>query len=172
MDRRIIKTHQSIKDAFLKLRDKCTPEKMKVKDICDIANINKTTFYKYYPDSLALADEIDNKTLEDVVSSFPEVSIFFDDPKTYFERLYSSVGKKLEKLRLVFKDRTDILSEKLEARFKETYSNMAETHHEKMMMSFAVGGFVRLLKDSLFSENYDAKSLAEGTTKIIDTMLT
>ena len=48
MDLRVAKTKNRIISAFLKLRDKLTLEKIKVKDICDEAMINKTTFYKHF----------------------------------------------------------------------------------------------------------------------------
>ena len=59
MDLRIVKTKNQIKRAFLSLRNKYSLEKIKVKDICELAMINKTTFYKYYVDSFALADEVE-----------------------------------------------------------------------------------------------------------------
>ena len=47
MDLRIVKTKQQIKQAFLSLRAQYLPEKIKVKDICERAMINKTTFYAH-----------------------------------------------------------------------------------------------------------------------------
>ena len=50
MDLRMVKTRAQIKEAFLKLREYLMPEKIKVKDICEMAMINKTTFYNHYID--------------------------------------------------------------------------------------------------------------------------
>ena len=50
MDKRIEKTKKSIKNAFMELRAKKPLEKISVKELCDLAYINKSTFYSHYED--------------------------------------------------------------------------------------------------------------------------
>ena len=54
MDIRIEKTERAIKQAFMALRAQKPLEKIKVKELCDLANINKSTFYAHYQDIYAL----------------------------------------------------------------------------------------------------------------------
>ena len=55
LDIRIEKTERAIKQAFMELRAQKPLEKIKVKELCDLACINKSTFYAHYQDIYALA---------------------------------------------------------------------------------------------------------------------
>ena len=50
MDLRIEKTRQSIVNAFIALRSGKPLEKITVKELCEKAQINKSTFYFHYVD--------------------------------------------------------------------------------------------------------------------------
>ena len=50
MDLRIEKTEKGIKNAFIELRSKKPLEKITVRELCEIARINKSTFYSHYKD--------------------------------------------------------------------------------------------------------------------------
>ena len=50
MDLRVKKTKNSIINAFLKLRAKKSLERITVKELSDLAEINKATFYLHYKD--------------------------------------------------------------------------------------------------------------------------
>ena len=50
MDMRVKKTKRSIINAFLELRSKMPLEKIRVNELCRIAEINKSTFYAHYQD--------------------------------------------------------------------------------------------------------------------------
>ena len=70
VDLRIVKTRKNIREAFFELRQKHPLEKIKVKTLCEIALINKGTFYKHYQDIYALSEEIENETISAIMSSF------------------------------------------------------------------------------------------------------
>ena len=48
LDIRIEKTERAIKQAFMELRREKPVEKIRVKELCDRACINKSTFYAHY----------------------------------------------------------------------------------------------------------------------------
>ena len=54
MDIRIARTDRAIEQAFMELREKNPLEKIKIKDLCAMACINKSTFYAHYEDIYAL----------------------------------------------------------------------------------------------------------------------
>ena len=62
MDIRIARTDRAIEQAFMELREKNPLEKIKIKDLCAMACINKSTFYAHYEDIYALA-RIDSMSL-------------------------------------------------------------------------------------------------------------
>ena len=60
MDNRTRVTKIIIKEALFKLLNEKSLNKITVKEICDIAKVNRGTFYKYYKDVFDLMDMINN----------------------------------------------------------------------------------------------------------------
>ena len=56
MDIRIEKTKTAIHNTFLELRSKKPLEKITIKELCEKAQINKSTFYSHYKDIYDLYD--------------------------------------------------------------------------------------------------------------------
>lgn len=74
MDIRIEKTERAIKQAFMELRAQKPLEKIKVKELCDLACINKSTFYAHYQDIYALANAMEDEMVEAVVAGLPQLT--------------------------------------------------------------------------------------------------
>lgn len=58
MDKRVIKTRQNIKSAFMQLTLEKESAKLAVSDIAEKAGINRSTFYLHYADIPAIAEDI------------------------------------------------------------------------------------------------------------------
>ena len=71
---RIEKTERAIKQAFMELRAQKPVEKIKVKELCDLACINKSTFYAHYQDIYALANAMEDEMVQAVVASLPQLT--------------------------------------------------------------------------------------------------
>ena len=69
MDIRIEKTERAIKNAFMELRAKKPLEKISIKELCELACINKSTFYAHYADIYALSETLEIETVNSIVSS-------------------------------------------------------------------------------------------------------
>jgi AcrR family transcriptional regulator len=151
MDIRIFKTKQQIKEAFIKLREKDLPERIKVKDICATADINKTTFYKHYVDSYDLLREIEDACVDRVVNGFAERDDLLKSPAAYLDGLSRSVQRELGNLKAVYHDRGEVLCAKLEERLKKCYEHVEE-RGDKIKISFIIGGFVGVMRDNIFGE--------------------
>ena len=74
LDIRIEKTERAIKQAFMELRAEKPLEKIRVKELCDRACINKSTFYAHYHDIYALANAMEDEMVEAVVASLPNLT--------------------------------------------------------------------------------------------------
>ena len=61
MDLRIEKTERGIKNAFIELRSRKPLEKITVKELCESARINKSTFYAHYKDIYDLSDAMEEE---------------------------------------------------------------------------------------------------------------
>ena len=151
MDLRIVKTKNQIKKAFLALRNKYSLEKIKVKDICELAMINKTTFYKHYVDSYALANELEEGCMEKLMNAFAEKASLFDSPKAYVRGLLDATEKYSEELREVYRDRKDAFVSKLEQRLMQAYDS-GENTERRMVATFMISGTAHVLGQWLFGE--------------------
>ncbi len=69
-DLRIIKTNKILFDALLTLMKEKNFEKIKISDICEVALINRSTFYAHYEDKydllIALIEELKNTFLNEL----------------------------------------------------------------------------------------------------------
>lgn len=71
LDIRVKKTEQAIKQAFMQLRADKPLEKIKVKDLCTLAHINKSTFYAHYEDIYALANKMEEDLIAAILENLP-----------------------------------------------------------------------------------------------------
>ena len=81
MDIRIEKTDRAIEKAFLELRSKMPLEKIKIKDLCALACVNKSTFYAHYEDIYALSSRLEDKLIADILASVTAVNSLFADSR-------------------------------------------------------------------------------------------
>lgn len=57
----------------MELRARKPLEKIKVKELCELAEINKSTFYAHYQDVFALSAALENELFENVMAALPEI---------------------------------------------------------------------------------------------------
>ncbi|MBP5678837.1 MAG: TetR/AcrR family transcriptional regulator C-terminal domain-containing protein [Bacilli bacterium] len=69
MDRRIKYTKKVIQDTFLNLLEKKDIASITVTEICEIADINRGTFYRYYMDVYDLLKNIEQDFIEEIKNS-------------------------------------------------------------------------------------------------------
>lgn len=62
-------TQRVIKESLLKLLAKKPIKKITVKEICELAQINRATFYLHYQDPYDLFEQIENELFEDLSST-------------------------------------------------------------------------------------------------------
>ena len=172
MDLRMVKTRLQIKKAFLTLREKLMPEKIKVKDICEVAMINKTTFYNHYTDSNELSNEIDDSAIDKVISSLPEKNTIFENPKAYISGMLQALERESSNLKVVFRGKQEVLCAKLETRLHNLYDNATNDPDDNIRLSFAIGGFTCVVRDYLFSsKKYSIRQLEESTAQLFETLI-
>lgn len=69
MDRRTRYTINAIRETFLELLRNNTVERITVEELCRLADINRSTFYRYYSDIYALFDDICDQYFEKLFNS-------------------------------------------------------------------------------------------------------
>ena len=86
MDKRIVKTRKAIVKAYMEAFASHPETPVTVVEICDRAEINKTTFYRNYTDLMDLHYQI-IAILTDKTVIDPQRMYLFENPKEYLERL-------------------------------------------------------------------------------------
>ena len=107
MDLRVVKTKRAIKQAFLQLRATTPLESVRIADICKIATINKTTFYKHYRDVFKLTAELEAEAVQLVMENFSAKDAIFSDPKGFLTELPKALNANREILFPLFHDNFD-----------------------------------------------------------------
>ncbi|MDK2966966.1 MULTISPECIES: TetR-like C-terminal domain-containing protein [Lacrimispora] len=64
-DRRIRKTQKLLKESLLELMEKKDFKNISVKDITELADLNRGTFYLHYADTYSLLQEMESEVLKD-----------------------------------------------------------------------------------------------------------
>lgn len=66
---RVKRTKKNIKESFYQLRKKKPLEKISVKELSEIAMINKATFYLHYRDVYDLSDQLESELIDAIIDS-------------------------------------------------------------------------------------------------------
>ena len=87
MDIRIEKTRNSIINAFLELRSKKAIEKITIKELCEKAMINKSTFYAHFPDIYALSEYLEAQVTNDILKEIEHPEYLLSKPEEFHRQL-------------------------------------------------------------------------------------
>lgn len=128
MDLRIERTKNSIKNAFIELRSKKPLEKITIKELSEIAFINRATFYTHYADIYDLSEQIEDEILATTIDDMPHPEYLILKPKEGLEDLVFAIHSRRPLIDIVFSgNRQSILAEKIEYSIKENiYENFPE----------------------------------------------
>lgn len=70
LDARVRYTQMVIKNSFTKLLEQKPLNKVTVKEICELSEINRATFYKYYCDAYDLLEKLESEFLSELQKMF------------------------------------------------------------------------------------------------------
>ena len=87
MDLRIEKTERGIKNAFIELRSRKPLEKITVKELCESARINKSTFYAHYKDIYDLSDAMEEEVVQSIANSIQHPEYLMEHPAEFAREL-------------------------------------------------------------------------------------
>lgn len=88
MDLRIEKTERGIKNAFIELRSRKPLEKITVKELCELACINKSTFYSHYKDIYDLSDSMEAEVVRSITNSISHPEYIMERPAEFTRELF------------------------------------------------------------------------------------
>ena len=145
MDKRIEKTEKAIKQAFLELRAKKPLEKISVKELCENAYINKSTFYSHYEDIYALSDALERETVLSIISSIPKNDYTFTNPEAFTREVTLAFADYMPQIRIIFSGKNQShLASHLETIIKkliyEKYPEYENDIEGNILLSYCIHG--------------------------------
>lgn len=140
MDKRITATLQRVRDAYLKEKKKKAISEIKVIDICKLAKINKTTFYRHYRDIYDLADAVENQVIQEMISNYRHIDTLLTEPEAYITENMEICSRYSDLLEIVFDQRKYLLISKLEEALVERCLTEKHTQYEALLLKFCMGG--------------------------------
>lgn len=174
MDIRVAKTKKSIINAFLALRSKKAIEKITVKELCEAAEINKSTFYSHFQDIYDLSEFLETQTSNEVIASIQHPEYLFSKPDLFIRELFQAYADQERIIRLLFSgSRKNMLLIQIENSLKETIFSIRPDYKENItanvLFTLSIyGGFYAFEKCRHFGDDSVIDALAEINQKIME----
>lgn len=147
MDLRQKKTRRSIQRAFLQLRRHKPPEHIRVKELTELAEISKATFYLHYRDIYDLNECMQNEVIAQVLEDIPCPEAFLTDQTRFLSDLIISFQRYGEQLDLLFsKSQSAVLPLRIDQALREYIFRIAPERREdirfNILLTYQIqGGF-------------------------------
>jgi len=163
-DLRFVKTERLIEDTYLSLR-MMLHRPIKVRELCETALINKTTFYTHYETMEALHSHICEKEVGRMVENCPNIDAAFSDTGCFVKSLVSAIQDCSPTMDALFYNDMAGQINAIESVLLKRYLGHGVSPQQEMKMIFAIGGAAKLL----LSEQSEEK--IQLTIQLIDRVI-
>lgn len=136
-DRRIAKSKSAIKNAFVKLMSKKDINNITIKDIADLADVDRKTVYNYYKGSYEILNEIEDELVTTITEAVKSVD---------FEPTQTSAMKIFEKI-------SDAISSNV-----EFYSNLMRIDSKSQLVKKMIVCLNSQTKETLLKQNVSSST--------------
>lgn len=172
-DKRTQKTLKLIRSTFVDIAHKKDISQITVKEICEQANINRSTFYTYYKDYPDFLEKTETEVANDFLSIIKHYD-FDTDTTPVVEMIIQYISDNLDDFFLLFANETkDIIWKKLSDSIKEitlpVWVKESSLSHEQAEWVFIyfIYGLYGFLQHYYRNPNLDKKMLKEILDNII-----
>lgn len=161
MDRRVIRTKKAIRNAFAQLLSVKELDDITVKDIAELADINRKTFYSYYSGVHMILEETENEIVEDFEAAIRDLppEKLVREPYLLFSRLSAIINADMDFYEPLMKvNRSSSLiakvSEMLKQKVRESYAAFSRVGEEtfNIMVDFTFSGLFSVYQSWFNSE--------------------
>ena len=98
--RRIQMTKLLIRSALIELMDEKNFERITIKELCERANVNRTTFYLHYSDQRSVLTDVKETVCKKTVAMIGEAD--FSDPTYFVEQFLTYIKENDRQFRILF----------------------------------------------------------------------
>lgn len=142
-DRRVRRTERAIAEAYVTLRAR--GGRITVKELCELADINKTTFYQHYRDLPDLRRSLERKLVEGFVDDIAHPDYVVSDNQSGMFEVTRAFARRRELIaRLYTSEQLPALArrvaEEFEHRIYELRPDLAHTRERRVLLTFLVRG--------------------------------
>ena len=150
-DRRVLKTKKAIRNALALLLSEKELEDISIKDVADVADINRKTFYNYYSGIHEVIDEIENEIISACDWAIQGLDIWRDmkRPYIFFEKFTAILNRDLEFYGYLMKMHGNLnlaykLTALLKGKIREAFLQQVSCEKEKadIIIDYAVTGMI------------------------------
>lgn len=155
-DRRVRRTKKLLTHALTKLLEKKQVNEITVKELTDLADMNRGTFYLYYKDIYDMLEKIEDEMFQklDVIAQTHEHGDITQEVKPILLDLFHFIGENQEMCRVLLSPNGDInflhrLYEAIRERIREIWADQVEAVSEKEFdyrYSFVVFGCAGMIR--------------------------
>lgn len=145
MDLRIEKTLAAIKNAFLQLRARKPLEKITVKELAALANINKATFYLHYHDIYDLSESLEREVVNECLKGIDDPTIILNNVEELLKCMERNILDNEQLIKILFEGNrctsfTSIFEKELYARILQANPDYVHTKDGRMLVTFLIHG--------------------------------
>jgi AcrR family transcriptional regulator len=148
MDLRIKKTEKAIRSAFYQLIQEKPIEKITVREISEIAEINKTTFYAHYDTIYDLIEKLEQETIEHIIEHLDGCNLLFEEPEIFIQNMYASMKIYPNIKQALATSNSQRFTEKLNKAIHEELSqqniNIDQYYNLSSLLLFLINGIIGL----------------------------
>lgn len=172
MDPRTRKTKRAIRNAFARLLSEQELNDITVRDVAELAEINRKTFYRYYSGIYQVVDEIENEIVQSYEQILGEIDFRRDieNPTRIFERLTATISTDLDFYGSLLSMRGNVslvskLTDMLKSKTRETlllHVSM-DARVADVMLEYVISGMVAVYQQWFLSGRRDPIELVSET---------
>ena len=107
-NRKVKYTNRVIRDSLFELLRKKKIEAITVKELCCLADINRSTFYNHYRDIFELVEKLEDEIVHDIMQDISVENISKVNQEQFFKTIFGKILKSEEKYRLLFLNKESI----------------------------------------------------------------
>lgn len=177
IDRRKKYTRKVLKESLINLLQKKQISSITIKEICDLADINRSTFYAHYSNQYDLLNSIEEEFIKDLVGTLNEYNCSKDeDALLMTEKLFEYIAKKSDICQTLLSENSDIHFQKKGMMITQQYifnnwftdSQLDQDKYEYINL-FLVSGSIHVIKNWLENkQNKTPKEMAQIINNFIN----
>lgn len=154
MDKRVIHTKKVLRQALLELMKRKHIGQITVKEVCELAGINRNTFYAHYGTPRDILSEIENEYYEEM-SRIQESAIHSGDTISLIREIMNMLLEKKDISMLLYGDNSD--SRAFDEYYRKAYSRImlawiesgsgVQADHLRWLFTFLSGGIDSMIRN-------------------------